>query len=288
MLKKVKCLKFNQTAHAQRQSSEQSETETETETETEDVVVKEEPLSITINGRHYVTAMISPQMKKEFVIGHLFAEGIIKSIDEIESLQVEDDSNTANLLITHPLKVLAARKIIVSGCGTGTSFLDESKLPKIQIQIQSGSAVKIDSGHIIAAVKSILHSQVHDLTGGLHLVGLFERKNHENRVDKYASVCIVEDIGRHNALDKVIGYGLLREIDFEKTYVACTGRISSEMVLKSSVANIPLLASRGATTSLAIELAEHTGLCICGFVRGGRMNVYTHAERVNLAPTART
>jgi len=252
MLKEFKCLKFRE----------------DTFVEAKHKVIKEEPLSISINGRHYVTAMISPHMMKEFVMGHLFAEGIIKSIDEIESLQLED--NTANVIITHPLKVLAARKIIVSGCGTGSSFLGESKLPKIR------SSVKIEMGDIIAGVKSILHSQVHDITGGVHLVGLFDKSNR-----KYVQICIAEDIGRHNALDKVIGYGLIRDIQFEQTFVASTGRISSEMALKCSVANIPLLASRGATTSLAVELAEKTGLCIIGFVRGEKMNVYTNAERIS-------
>ena len=251
MLKELKCLKFRE----------------DTFVEAKHKVIKEEPLSISINGRHYVTAMISPQMKKEFVMGHLFAEGIIKSIDEIESLQLAD--TTANVIITHPLKVLAARKIIVSGCGTGSSFLDESKLPAIT------SEMKIDVGDITTGVKSILHSEVHEITGGVHLVGLFDKYVH-----KYVPVCIAEDIGRHNALDKVIGYGLIKDIDFEKTFVACTGRISSEMALKCSAANIPLLASRGATTSLAVELAEKTGLCIIGFVRGDKMNVYTHAERI--------
>ena len=243
MLKEYRCLKFRD----------------DTFVETRHKVIKEEPLSVSINGRYYVTAMISPQMQKEFVMGHLFSEGIIKSIAEIESLQIAD--NIANVIITHPLKVLATRKIIVSGCGgigTGSSFLDESKLPKIR------SSVKIGAGDIITCVNSILHSKVHGITGGVHLLGLFE------------------DIGRHNALDKVIGYGLLKAVDFEKTSVASTGRISSEMALKCSIANIPILASRGATTSLAVELAEKTGLCIIGFVRGGKMNVYTNAERIRL------
>ncbi|NMX21800.1 formate dehydrogenase accessory sulfurtransferase FdhD [ANME-1 cluster archaeon GoMg4] len=251
MFEKVECLKFRKGMCV----------------ETTHEVVKEEPLALYVNGKHFVTAMLSPEMKREFVMGHLFTEGVIRGIRDIESLQTEE--NIAQVILTNPLKVFAARKTIVSGCGGESSFLDESRLPKIR------SSVKIDADDMSLGVKSILNSQVHRITGGVHLVGLFDKSNR-----KYVQICIVEDIGRHNALDKVIGYGLLRDIDLEKTFVTCTGRISSEMVLKCSVANIPVVASRGATTSLAIELAEKTGLCVIGFVRGEKMNIYTHAERV--------
>jgi FdhD protein len=253
MLKEVNCLKFREGAFV----------------EAKHEVVKEGPLALYVNGRHFVTAMLSPEMKREFVIGHLFAEGIIMGIKEIESLQIEE--NIARVIITNPLKVVAARKLIVSGCGGESSFLDESKLPKII------SHVGINAGDIVAGVKSILDSPMHKTTGGVHLVGLFGKSNL-----KYVPICISEDIGRHNALDKVIGYGLINNINFEKTFVACTGRISSEMALKCSVANIPLVVSRGATTSLAIELAEKTGLCIIGFVRGERMNVYTNESFIKV------
>jgi len=251
VFKKVKCLKYHDGVVVEREHE----------------VVKEEPLVMSINGRHYATAMMSPQMKREFVIGHLFAEGIIKSIKEIESLELEE--NTVRVLISHPLQVLAVRKIIVTGCGSGSSFFDEAKVPKLNLDVE------IDAQEILDGVKTLLRSPLHEATGGVHLVGLFEKYVH-----KYVSISIVEDVGRHNALDKVIGFGLLKNIDFEKTFVASTGRISSEMALKCSRANIPLVASRGATTSLAIELAEKSGLCIVGFVRGGQMNVYTHAERI--------
>lgn len=231
--------------------------------ESKDKVVAETPLAIFVNGRHFVTTMLSPEMEKEFVIGHLFVETVIKNIEEIESLQIEE--NIANVLTSNPQSVLVAKKPIVSGCGGGTSFLEESKLPRVS------SDLTINTDDIFNAVKTILNSDLHKLTGGVHVVGLFS---------KTGRICIAEDIGRHNALDKVIGYGLTRNIEFSETFVVCTGRISSEMALKCSVANIPVIASRGATTSLAIEIAANTGLCVIGFVRDGRMNVYANKERI--------
>jgi FdhD protein len=97
-------------------------------------------------------------------------------------------------------------------------------------------------------------------------------------------ICIIEDIGRHNALDKAIGYALFQkqDFDFSRTFVACTGRVSSDMALKCSVAGIPIIVSRGATTSLAISIAERTGLCVIGFLRGKRLSVYTCWERFSV------
>ncbi len=247
MLKKFNCLKFNANNFIKSRHE----------------VVEELPLSIFINGRYFVTAMISPQMVREFVIGYLFSEKVIKNIEEIESLQIE--KNIAKVIISIPLKVLSVKKLIVSGCGGESSFLDELKLPKIS------SNLKIDAGDIFGGLKSLLNSDLHRVTGGVHIVGLFRKK---------AVICISEDIGRHNALDKVIGYGLIKNVDFKMTFVVCTGRISFDMALKCSVASIPIIASRGATTSLAIEIAEKTGLTTIGFVRGRRMNIYTNRERI--------
>lgn len=247
MLKKFNCLKFNANNFIKSKHE----------------VVEELPLSIFINGRYFVTAMISPQMVREFVIGYLFSEKVIEDIKEIESLQIE--KNIAKVIINNPLKILSVKKLIVSGCGGGSSFLDELKLPKIS------SNLKIDVSDIFSGLKSILNSDLHRITGGVHIVGLFHKK---------AVICISEDLGRHNALDKVIGCGLIKNVDFKETFVACTGRISFDMALKCSVAGIPIIASRGATTSLAIEIAEETGLTTIGFVRGRRMNIYTNGERI--------
>ncbi len=226
-------------------------------------VVEEVPLSIFINGRHFVTAMISPQMREEFILGHLFSERIVKGLSEVESLEIE--GNIARAIISNPMKALLPRRPIVSGCGGIASFLDESKLSIIP------SDLEIDKELIFRAMKAISFSDVHEATGGVHSVGLF---------DKDGAVCIAEDIGRHNALDKVIGYGLKKNIDFGQIFVASTGRISSDMVMKCSSVGIPLVVSRGATTGLALKIAERTGLTIVGFVRGRRMNIYTRPKRI--------
>jgi len=228
-------------------------------------VVEEVPLSIFINGRHFVTAMTSPQMRKEFVTGHLFSERIICRPQEIESQEIE--GNVARVIVEHPMRAIVPRRPIVSGCGGIASFLDESKLPEIKSDLRIGKQQAQD------AMESISLSETHLATGGVHSVGLF---------GEMEPICIIEDIGRHNALDKAIGYALIQnqDFDFRRTFVACTGRVSSDMALKCSVAGIPIIVSRGATTSLAISIAERTGLCIVGFLRGKRLSVYTNRERI--------
>jgi FdhD protein len=230
-------------------------------------VVVEVPISIFINGRHFVTAMTSPQMRKEFVTGHLFSERIICGSLEIESLEIE--GNVARVIVEHPMRAIVPRRPIVSGCGGIASFLDESKLPEIKSDLRIGKQQAQD------AMESISQSEIHIATGGVHSVGLFGEKE---------PICIIEDIGRHNALDKAIGYALIQKQDFDfcRTFVACTGRVSSDMALKCSVAGIPIIVSRGATTSLAISIAERTGLCIVGFLRGKRLSVYTNRERFGI------
>jgi FdhD protein len=226
-------------------------------------VAEETPLSIFANGRHLATAMISPEMREEFLIGHLFSEGIISGIEEVESLELE--GSMARVIVSNPARALLPRRLIVSGCGGSPSFLDQGRLPVVS------SDLRIRKEEVLLAMKAVSQSLVHRATGGVHSVGLFL----EGR-----ALFVAEDIGRHNALDKVIGRGLLTGVSFGQTYAASTGRISSEMALKASRAGIPLTASRGSATSLALEIAERTGLTIAGFVRGRSMSVYTNPGRI--------
>jgi FdhD protein len=228
-----------------------------------DPVIEEVPVTVTVNGRQVATAMTSPADLEEFATGYLFTEGIIKGKEEIESMQVEKAS--VKVITKNLLRVIGPRKTILSGCGGSSSFLDPAKLPKVT------SSFSIPAQVISHAMKDLLQSDLHQITGGIHIVGLFGPDGEITRS---------LDIGRHNALDRVIGYGLIHGIGFGQAYALSTGRISSEMVRKCLVAGIPLVASRGATTTLAVSLAEKNGLTVIGFVRAGSMNIYTNPQRV--------
>ena len=234
-------------------------------------VVIEVPLSVFVNGRHALTAMISPTMLEEFVTGFLYTERIIRKLEDIESLAHRKEEGksagtpSASVLTKNPFSIMLSSKTVLSGCGGDTSYLDADRLPKIQ------SDMITELSTIKKIMKETLVSDLHTRTGGIHIVGLFGPDG---------KICVMEDIGRHNALDKVIGYGLKHDVDFSRTIVTCSGRLSSEMVRKCLIANIPIIASRGATTTLAISMGEQAGLTIIGFVRSQKMNIYTGVERV--------
>ncbi len=231
-------------------------------------VIEEVPEALFVNGRHAMTAMMSPTGLEDFVTGYLFTEQIIKSADEIESIRIE--KNRISVITKNLFKVLGPKKTILSGCGGAASFIDTEKLPRIT------SDLSVTPDLLSATTREVLESELHTITGGIHVVGL---------ASKDGIITRSEDIGRHNALDRVIGYGLKNKIDLSKTFAICSGRVSSEMVRKCLIANIPVMISRGATTTLAVTIAEQTGVCIVGFVRSAKMIIYTHPERVQGAPS---
>jgi len=231
-------------------------------------VIDEAPEALFVNGRHAMTAMMSPTDLEDFVTGYLFTEQIIKGVDEIESIRIE--KNRISVITKNLFKVLGPKKTILSGCGGATSFIDTEKLPKIS------SDLSLSPDLIRATTRDVLESELHTITGGIHVVGLASADGVITRS---------EDIGRHNALDRVIGHGLRNRIDFSQTFAVCSGRISSEMVRKCLIANIPVMISRGATTTLAVTIAQETGVCVIGFVRSTKLNIYSHPERVQGAPS---
>lgn len=226
-------------------------------------VIEEIPLALFLNGRHIMTAVTSPGQYEDFITGYLFTEQIIRGIDEIESIRIE--KNRISVLSKNLFRVTGQKKTILSGCGGSTSYIDVEKLEKIH------SDFSITPEIIRNLSEEVLNSDLHRESGGIHIAGL---------ADKTRLLAVSEDIGRHNALDRVIGYGLRNGIDFSRTFVLVSGRISSEMARKCLVANIPILVSRGATTTLAVEIGKKAGLTIVAFSRGSRMNIYSFPERI--------
>lgn len=207
-------------------------------------IVRETALEIRINGEHFATAMLMATMEKEFVVGHLFAQGVITSAADITSITVKN--NVAEVTLS------------------GTKKKAGSRLVR--------SDLKVRKEYVFDCVRAILKSEVFTGTEAVHSAGLF--------LHGKETVCIAEDLGRHHALDKVIGYGLLHNVDFSRTLAASTGRQPSEMILKCRNVNIPIIATKGVPTTLAVEIAGEAGITIAGLVRGDTMIVYSHPERI--------
>ncbi|MGA2913454.1 MAG: formate dehydrogenase accessory sulfurtransferase FdhD [Methanoregula sp.] len=226
-------------------------------------VVEEIPIALFINGRHVMTAMISPVNLENFVTGYLFTEEIIKTIKEIESIKIE--KNRVSVITKNLFKVPPPKKTILSGCGGSTSFIDVEKLPKIH------SDFTISAAAITAALGSVPDSDIHRTTGAFYKVIL---------LDSQHVISVAQDIGRHNAIDRIIGYALRNGIYMSQTFVISSGRISSEMIRKCLIANIPIIVTGSATTTLSVEIANKAGMTVVEFARDGKLNIYSHPERI--------
>ena len=210
---------------------------------TSERIIRETALTLRIDGNVYATAMIMAGMEREFAVGHLYAQGIISQASHIESLTV--DGTTVHV-------TLSKRKT------TGSK-------PVL-------SNLVVDRDQVFTCVKAILKSKVFAETEAVHSAGLF--------LEGEKPIAITEDLGRHHALDKAIGAALLEGIDLTRVLAASTGRQPTEMIHKCRNAGIPIIATKGVPTSLAVALAEQSGITIAGLVRGTRMTVYSHPERV--------
>lgn len=225
-------------------------------------VIREKELSIFINEERLATASIAPAMEREFITGYLFGQGFIENIEEMASINMV--GNAAKVTVKDTRKTLKITEKtdyrVVSGGGK-SAFFGETSLPKIHTRL------KIDKKDVFKAMNTVFEkAEIYRETEGTHATGLF--------TPEAIPLCIAEDIGRHNTLDKVIGYALINKIDCGNTFLASTGRMSSEMVAKICRARIPVVATKTAVTQSGLEIGKKCGLTIIGFVRdiGTRIN----------------
>ncbi len=233
---------------------------------TEASVITEKELPVYVNGQHLFNASIVPAMEKEFVAGYLFGQGFINSLSDIESLEIENDG--AKVILkktkkTSPVTMKASYRI-VSGGGK-MAYFDTSSFPRID------AAIQFNKKDIFQAMNTLFEkAALYRATEGVHAAGLF--------TPEARPLCIVEDIGRHNTLDKVIGYALLNDIDCSNVFLVSTGRMASEMVTKICRAGIPLVATKTAVTDKGLEIGQRCGLTIIGFVRDVGTKINTDME----------
>ncbi|MFC1993549.1 formate dehydrogenase accessory sulfurtransferase FdhD [Chloroflexota bacterium] len=237
----------------------------------EEVVAREFPVTLILNEQELVTLLCSPTDLKYLAVGFLFSEGLLKSKKDIEKITVDDQRGVIRVITKgdHGLNEPLFKRIITSGCGRGASFYSAAD---IQGQLKIESELVIKPLEVFGLVRDFQHrSQIYRTTGGVHSAALCDNKS---------ILLFNEDIGRHNAIDKIFGECIVREIITNDRIIITSGRISSEILLKVAKRNIPILISKSAPTNLAVKLANELGITLIGFVRGERMNVYTHGGRI--------
>lgn len=237
----------------------------------EDNLVREFPLTIILNDRELVTLLCSPGDLKYLAVGFLAAEGLLKSKDEIKKILVDAQRGVVRVETkTDSSSDLLFKRLITSGCGRGASLYG--------VADAQGQITKVDSQtsiHIVKIFSMVTEFQQRSLvfrtTGGVHSAAL---------CDSNGIIIFNEDIGRHNAIDKIFGECILKDIPTSDCIIITSGRISSEILLKVAKRNIPILISKSAPTNLGRNLANELGVTLIGFVRGQRMNVYANDWRV--------
>lgn len=251
----------------------------------EEKLAVEEPLEIRFDGTSFTTSMRTPGDDFDMVAGFLLAEGIISRTEHLVSMRYcagtdEEGHQTFNVIDVqlgfgaHPPDVAAARNVVTSSaCGIcGTNSIDEvSKKSSYPLDPDRGH---VDVGVLLRMPDTLREAQnLFSATGGVHAAGLFSTEGE--------LLLLREDVGRHNAVDKVVGAALReRKLPLRDAILQVSGRASFELVQKAAMAGIPVLSAVSAPSSLAVELADETGLTLAAFSRGSTVNIYTHADRL--------
>ena len=235
-------------------------------------VVQEGPLSVYVNGQELVTLLCTPSKLEALVVGFLAFEGIIRGLEDIQSLTILEEDGYADVRLTSDF-VPPRRRIHTSGCGGGITF---------SLETHGSAAMEdnstVDPRSLFPLIRELyVEAQSYRESRGIHAAAL---------ADGEKLVIVTEDVGRHNAIDKICGEAMLRGIPTTGKVLLATGRISSEMLRKGAHMGTPIVVSRTSATTMSIDLAKRLGLTLIGYVRGDSFYVYSHPERLVLPKPA--
>lgn len=254
-----------------------------------DRLAVEEPLEIRLGGRRFTLTMRTPGHDEELAAGFLLAEGFINARGELGEIRRLRDSkgapdpNAIDVILNVPAAGLRERLqrnfVVSSSCG----ICGKTSIEAIERRIEPLTSTVAIAAPALLRLPAMMREaqQVFAATGGLHAAALFALE----RVNDPALVVLREDVGRHNAVDKVVGYALAHDlIPLARHVLMVSGRLSFEIVQKTAAAGVPILCAVSAPSSLAVELADELGMTLVGFLRAPNFNVYTGPERVIVQP----
>jgi FdhD protein len=238
----------------------------------EDEIATEYPLTILVNGQEFATLVCTPSELDELVIGFLASEGVIRFKDDLINIKI--DSELGYAYVETKTQIMTgqefySKRFIGSCCGKSRQFylVNDTKTAKT-----STSTLQISPKECIQLMNDMQNSSdMFKNTGGVHNAAL---------CTKSTIILKRSDIGRHNALDKIFGHCFLNKVPIRDKIIVFSGRISSEVLLKASKIGVGIVLSKSAPTDLAIKMAEDLNITAVGFIRGEKLNVYSHSERI--------
>ncbi|NLJ55455.1 MAG: formate dehydrogenase accessory sulfurtransferase FdhD [Firmicutes bacterium] len=239
-----------------------------------DFLVREVPLTIFLNGQEFVTLLCSPEKLNYLAVGFLRLEGLLKCSEDLQEIAVDTEAGKVFVRVKMPPdqpKKMYGPRAVTARLGKGTLFAQSLHLLQGR---RVESALQVKAAELFALMAVLQKTSVlFKKTGGVHTAALAVA----DKILFYS-----EDIGRHNAIDKIVGECILKNIPFGDKILLSSGRVSSEIIIKVAKLGLPMIVSRSAPTSLSVELAAKMGITLVGFVRGRRLNVYTHENRIFL------
>ena len=239
-----------------------------------DEVASELPVRLVVNGRQLVTLLCTPTELQELAVGFLLSEGVLRQRSDLASVSVENDPPAVNISVPSLSSDAEARfetRTISSGCGKGVTFTNYDRERDRRLIVPDKILSLDDIRRLLSVFRNI--STLYLETGGVHSAALSDGKSF---------LLFSEDIGRHNAVDKLLGKAFLQGLSLENKVLFTSGRVTSEIVTKAGRNRLPVLISRAAPSCMAVNYAEDLGITLIGFARGDRMNIYTWPSRIDL------
>ncbi len=228
-------------------------------------VSAEYAFTLSVNGNPFVSIICSGSDLEHLALGHLAAEGIIRSAAEVRSIEIDEQAFVIDIGTAENddlLERLFRIRSIATGCGQSGSGLADVVPPA------RGEVPRVRASVITAGMKEFLHaSEIHKLTHGVHSAALYSVEGRR--------LCFFDEIGRHNAIDKILGYALKNGLSLERSMILSTGRLASEIVTKAIAVSAPVLVSRAAPTTRSIDLARRAGMLMIGGVRPSGFYIFS-------------